>query len=64
MPLWYKGHTLEWMSPKELAESGYKIDVDYNPIFSIEEIVNNLEEGYEEYYSRGFVISNGKTLID
>lgn len=60
MPAWYKGHQLDWLSPQELVEAGYKIDLNYKPVFKVSDVISNFEESYADYYERGAAITDCK----
>ncbi|XP_063905396.1 ecdysteroid-phosphate phosphatase-like [Zophobas morio] len=46
----------DWLTPKELAEEGFNIDLEYKPIITIDEL-GSRKETFAEYCSRCLVVS-------
>ncbi|KAK8787402.1 hypothetical protein V5799_022820 [Amblyomma americanum] len=53
---WYPEGTPAWMSPAELKELGFHINVDYKPIIEADELKHK-KESVDQYYMRSFYIA-------
>lgn len=63
LPLWYKGHTLNFMLPEDLLAAGYNVDVTYKPALTLKDVLGNYDENYTGYYKRGSKIMKGIYLL-
>lgn len=53
---WYPEGVPVWMSPAELKDIGYHINLDYKPVVDAEEL-RNRKESNEQYYIRSFYVA-------
>lgn len=51
---------MDWMTPQEIYEAGYNIDLDYKPVWKVSDVRNNFEESYIHYYERGASVTDCK----
>ena len=47
----------KFMSLEELKETGYSVDLSHSPIWSLDELLANLDETVEQFYERSFVVT-------
>ncbi|XP_076367103.1 ecdysteroid-phosphate phosphatase-like isoform X2 [Tachypleus tridentatus] len=57
---WYQDSMPAWMTPQELFEYGFNIDLHYNPLITTAELWEK-KESSEQYYIRSFYIT--QTLL-
>ena len=51
---WYQTGVPEWMSEDELVEAGFKIDTQYQPLISREQLNEHMDESCSQYYNRNY----------
>ncbi|XP_022253956.1 protein UBASH3A homolog [Limulus polyphemus] len=57
---WYQDSMPAWMTPQEMLEYGFNIDLNYNPLITTAELWEK-KESSEQYYIRSFYIT--QTLL-
>ncbi|KAH7945652.1 hypothetical protein HPB49_013562 [Dermacentor silvarum] len=53
---WYPEGTPTWMTPAELKELGFHINLDYKPLIETEELKHK-KESVDQYYMRSFYVA-------
>ncbi|KAH8024403.1 hypothetical protein HPB51_022887 [Rhipicephalus microplus] len=53
---WYPEGTPAWMTPAELKEHGFHINLDYKPLIETEELKHK-KESVDQYYVRSFYVA-------
>jgi ubiquitin-associated SH3 domain-containing protein len=55
---WYQEAAPQWMTPSQLAENGYHINLEYKPLLGVNELLSKKTETCEEFYTRSTFVSN------
>ena len=53
---WYHNSMPDWMTPEELVEAGYNIEVKYKPYISADEL-QDTNESVEQFYTRNVFVT-------
>jgi len=54
---WYQNAMPDWMTPEELSEAGFNVDLRYKPYISADELRDSPQESCEEYYTRNYFVT-------
>ena len=53
---WYPEGVPEWLNTNELLAAGYKIDQDFKPFVSVDDLNAKVKETSEEFYNRNYAV--------